>query len=170
MVTPSAKANPPPTLYTLSSLKHLTRTQLAPKVLAASTDPSSLAIVDVRDSDYIGGHITGALNFPAANLEWRMPELLRVVKDKKLVVFHCMLSQQRGPGAAIRYLRAREERDRLEREKKAEEQEEGGDKEGEEKVVQQVYVLDGGFMKWQEKYVHDQLIEKCSLTRQIWQR
>jgi rhodanese-related sulfurtransferase len=141
--------------HTLSTLKYLNRTQLAPKVLAAASgDPNSLAIIDVRDSDYLGGHISGAQNFPAGNLEWRMPELLRVTQGKKIVVFHCMLSQQRGPGAALRFLRAREERDRFEAERKKEEEKDGEgteEEEQKEKVVQQVYVLEGGFMKWQEK-------------------
>ena len=65
------------------------------------------------------------------------PELIRTLKDKKQVVFHCALSQQRGPSAALRYMR---ERDRLL---------------GPDNKDQEVLVLDGGFTKWQEKYGED---------------
>lgn len=67
-----------------------------------------------------------------------MPELLRTLKDKEKVVFHCALSQQRGPSAALRYLR---ERERV-----------FGP---EESQKQEVYVLDGGFVLWQEAYGKD---------------
>lgn len=73
-------------------------------------------------------------------------------------MFHCALSQQRGPGAALRYLR---EKERLGGEKKAEgdgekgeEKREGEGQEGEGKG-QRVYVLKGGFTEWQEKYGED---------------
>ena len=69
------------------------------------------------------------------------------MKDKKEVVFHCALSQQRGPSAALRYIR---ERNRL--------LGIGGDDSGKdgkhsEESKQTVYILEGGFVKWQEKYV-----------------
>lgn len=76
-----------------------------------------------------------------------MPELVRTLADKETVVFHCALSQQRGPKAALRYLR---ERERLGGEKKAEVVEGKEGKEGVKVKGQTVYVLDGGFAKWQE--------------------
>ena len=39
--------------------------------------------------------------------EW-LPTLLRQLEDTKTVVFHCALSKQRGPSAALRYIRERE--------------------------------------------------------------
>lgn len=71
-------------------------------------------------------------------------------------MFHCALSQERGPRAAVRYLRERERvelgKTVLEGEGKGVVKETRGDEEdGEEKVEQQVYVLEGGFVKWQEK-------------------
>lgn len=39
-----------------------------------------------------------------------LPTLVRQLRDKDTVIFHCALSQQRGPNAALRYLR---ERDRI---------------------------------------------------------
>jgi Cdc25 family phosphatase len=108
---------------------------------------SPIAIIDVRDSDHIGGHIAGSRHVPSNTLDYRLPELLRELKEKKTVVFHCALSQQRGPSAALRYLRERRRMEEREREglggKKEGEKEEGG--------RQEVLVLEGGFVKWQEK-------------------
>jgi Cdc25 family phosphatase len=67
-----------------------------------------------------------------------MPELIRTLKDKKMVIFHCALSQQRGPSSALRYAREREAA--------------LGAEEGQK---QQVFVLDGGFVEWQQKYGND---------------
>jgi rhodanese-related sulfurtransferase len=101
---------------------------------SSTTTQSTLAIIDVRDSDYIGGHIVSSTNIPSSTLDYRIPELIRTLRDKEVVVFHCALSQQRGPSAALRYLR---EKERL-----------GDGKDGKKK--QEVFVLDGGFVKWQE--------------------
>lgn len=70
--------------------------------------------------------------------------MVRTLKDKDVVVFHCTLSQQRGPSSALRYLR---ERDRLAGKGEVEARQDGG--KVEEK--QEVAVLEGGFVKWQEK-------------------
>jgi rhodanese-related sulfurtransferase len=117
-------------LHTISTLSFITRESLASLVRSKSP---SLAVIDVRDSDYIGGHIAGCQNVPVNTHDYRIPELVRTLKDKDVVVFHCALSQQRGPSSALRYLR---EKERLE----------GVGKEGGQKV----YVLEGGFVKWQE--------------------
>lgn len=89
--------------------------------------------------------------------------------DKEIVVFHCSLSQQRGPGAALKYLRERDggvtkeggdkdgkEDGELEKAGKGEEdgvENKDGGGVGNRKKKQEVYVLDGGFVKWQEVYV-----------------
>ncbi|KAK7610705.1 Rhodanese-like domain-containing protein [Phyllosticta paracitricarpa] len=122
---------------------------------ASTTTPSttpSLAIIDVRDSDYIGGHIRGCTNVPAHSLDWRAPELVRSLRDVPLVVFHCALSQQRGPGAALRYLR---ERERLNGQQQQQQQQ------------QEVKVLEGGFVRWQEKYGTDESVTE-GYVEDIW--
>lgn len=119
--------------YTIANLPRINRDQLAEKVRSKSP---GLAIIDVRDNDYIGGHILGCQNVPTNTHDYRMPELVRTLKDKDTVVFHCVLSQQRGPSSALKYLR---ERERL------------GEEGLEEK--QKVYVLEGGFQMWQDKLV-----------------
>lgn len=80
---------------------------------------------------------------------------------KDIVVFHCSLSQQRGPGAALKYLGEREGGDKdgkggvKDGEDDNEKAEKGkGQQAGKGKKEQEVYVLDGGFVKWQEEYVY----------------
>lgn len=127
--------------YTIANLPRISREQLAGLVRAKSP---SLAVIDVRDSDYIGGHILNCQNVPVHQHDYRMPELVRTLKDKDTVVFHCALSQQRGPSSALRYLR---EKERMEGTKGEEETKDGR---GVEAAGQKVYVLEGGFVKWQE--------------------
>jgi rhodanese-related sulfurtransferase len=149
----------------IATLPRMSRDVLA-SLLSASS-PSAPTVVDVRDagiviirpatssmgfgaslnvlranarncSDHVGGHIHSSKWVPSSTLDHRLPELVRELKDKKKVVFHCALSRERGPSAALRYMR---ERERV-----------FGD---EESNKQAVFVLDGGFVKWQEKYGND---------------
>jgi rhodanese-related sulfurtransferase len=136
------------TEFNINTLPRISRESLAS--LLKEQHPS-LAVIDVRDNDYIGGHIAGGTNVPSDTHDYKMPELVRTLQDKETVVFHCALSQQRGPKAALRYLR---EKERMSGKEKAEEKTEVVEgKEGKEGVKvkgQTVYVLDGGFVKWQE--------------------
>lgn len=104
---------------------------------------TGITVIDVRDSDYVGGHIVGCLHVPTQTLDYRMPELVRTLRDQDTVVFHCSLSQQRGPGSALRYLR---ERAAMANGGKVGERQDGRTVEEAQKVV----VLDGGFSKWQQ--------------------
>lgn len=90
---------------------------------------------------------------PSNTHDFKMPELVRTLADKEIVVFHCALSQQRGPKAALRYLRERERMGGKEEKAEQKEAEVVEGKDGEEGIKvkgQTVYVLDGGFAKWQE--------------------
>jgi len=115
-------------------------------------DDNKLAIVDVRDSDHVGGHIITSTWIPSSTLDFRIRELVRTLRDKDTVVFHCALSQQRGPAAALRYAR---ERERLL----------GADEV--QKSTQRIYVLDGGFVKWQEIYGPDERLTEA-WAEDIW--
>jgi rhodanese-related sulfurtransferase len=79
-----------------------------------------------------------------------MPELVRTLKDTEKVVFHCALSQQRGPSAALRYAREREHAYGPEEFKK-----------------QEIFILEGGFVKWQEKYGRDKKLTEA-FAADIW--
>jgi rhodanese-related sulfurtransferase len=139
-------------LITISSLTQMSRESLAELIL--STPPPSLAIVDVRDSDHVGGHIKGSTWIPSNTLDFRLPELLRTLKDKDQVIFHCALSQQRGPSAALKYARGREELA-------------GKLFGGGEKKNQEVCVLVGGFSMWQAKYGEDERLTE-GYVKDIW--
>lgn len=140
--------------------------------------------------DHIGGHIRHSIHAPSHTLDHKIPELVRKLKNKETVVFHCALSQQRGPSAALKYIR---ERDRLlglganlqagsgiaevlkknkedmHAEKGDEEAEKDGDWEDveEEKKEQKVYVLDRGFVGWQERFGEDSRLTE-GYRKEIW--
>ncbi|EED18527.1 conserved hypothetical protein [Talaromyces stipitatus ATCC 10500] len=122
---------------TIATLPRMSRDVLSSLLLSTST-PSKLAIIDVRDSDHVGGHIHTSTWVPSSTLDYRIPELVRTLKDKEKVIFHCALSQQRGPSAALRYVRERERTLGVEESKK-----------------QEIYILEGGFVQWQEKFGND---------------
>lgn len=110
-------------------------------------EPYNLTII----ADHVGGHIYSSTWVPSSSLDHRMPELVRTLADKEKVVFHCALSQQRGPSAALRYARERESALGVEESKK-----------------QDVYVLEGGFVQWQEKYGKDTRLTEA-YAEDIWQ-
>ena len=90
-------------------------------------------------------------------METLLPTLCRRVKDTKTVVFHCMLSQQRGPSAALKYLR---ERDEILK---------GLGETGPLDGPQEVYVLDRGFQGWQEKYGEDERLTE-GYVKDLWEQ
>ncbi|PWY64277.1 Rhodanese-like protein [Aspergillus heteromorphus CBS 117.55] len=140
---------------TVATLPRISRDALSALLLTTlsssttTTTPSTLAIIDVRDSDHVGGHITTSTWIPSSSLDYRLPELIRTLQDKEKVVFHCALSQQRGPSAALRYARERERVLGVDAEK------------------QEVYVLEGGFVQWQEKYGKDGRLTR-DYAEDIW--
>lgn len=84
-----------------------------------------------------------------------MPTLVRKLKDKRTVIFHCALSQQRGPSAALKYLR---EKDGLLKSL------------GEESAGsgQEVFVLDRGFVGWQQVYGDDERLTEA-YVKDLWE-
>lgn len=171
-------------LITLSDLTYISREDLSTRLLSPSPS-NSIAIIDVRDSDHIGGHIKGSTWVPSSQLDYKTPELVRTLKNKDTVVFHCALSQQRGPSAALRYLRekrrldpegvveskgsVREGKERDEEDNSEGKQDKGDETEGSKgKKVQKVVVLDGGFTKWQEKFGEDERLTD-GYQKDIWE-
>lgn len=156
----------------LANLQYIDRETLAQKFEDSQALPLNTAVIDVRDGDHVGGHIRGSTWFPSSQLDYRAPELVRTLKDKEVVVFHCALSQQRGPSAALRYLREKERLDpSANLESKGEVKEEGVGKSSEEATEgkkQRVYVLKGGFTEWQEKYGEDSKLTE-GYQKDIWE-
>ena len=123
-------------ISTMSLPSYMTKETLADLLGAPSA--GAVAVIDVRDDDYVGGHIKGAQNVPSSTLDYRMPELVRTLKGKEKIIFHCALSQQRGPAAARMYLREKD---------KAITRDE--DQHAGSSGKQEVFILEGGFTQWQ---------------------
>lgn len=154
----------------IANLQRITAKSLSDLILAEadSSDPS-YAIVDVREDDHIGGHIKGSINVPSRTIDAMMPTLLRKLEGKQTVVFHCALSQQRGPSAALRYLRE-VERLKPERSLSSSEVEVEGAADAKQKAEdrgQKVYVLDLGFVGWQELYGEDERLT-TGFRKEVW--
>ena len=157
------------TPITLSSLQYTTSTSLA-HVLLEPSERAKIAIIDVRDDDHIGGNIVGSQWIPSDKLDVRMPELIRTLKDKESVVFHCMLSQQRGPRAALKYARAKQRAEQREAEEAPEavKSEVRSGEEKEQSPKQEVCVLEGGFGSWQARFGKDSRLT-VDYQPEIWQ-
>ncbi|WWD01128.1 hypothetical protein V866_008067 [Kwoniella sp. B9012] len=101
------------------------------------------AVVDVRDSDFVGGNIVSALNYPSDTFHATVDELVKKLQNVPKVIFHCALSQARGPKAARIYAETRSHAH------------------PEPAIQQEIFVLRDGFSGFQSKYRHDpELIEK----------
>mmetsp|Transcript_3426 Transcript_3426/g.10403 ORF Transcript_3426/g.10403 Transcript_3426/m.10403 type:complete len:136 (-) Transcript_3426:2568-2975(-) len=79
------------------SVSRVTAAELAQLLRA---EPRKVTIIDVRDSDFEGGNIAGAHNIPRDRFKYTVDEQVEKFKDDHHVVFHCMLSQVRGPYCA----------------------------------------------------------------------
>ncbi|XP_042504606.1 dual specificity phosphatase Cdc25-like [Macadamia integrifolia] len=90
-----------------------------------------IAIVDVRDDERsYDGHIAGSLHYASDTFSEKIPNLIQEVKGKDTLVFHCALSQVRGPSCARRLV------DYL-------------TKTGEDVGLKNVLVLERGFNGWE---------------------
>ena len=144
-------------METIATLKRISADELSG--MLQSERASDVAVVDVRDDDHVGGHIRSSIHVPSSSLDHRLPGLVRNLAGKDAVVFHCALSQQRGPSAALRYMR---ERDSKIKKGEIGMPAEANDMNAEDGSIhatstsrkeQEVYVLDKGFVGWQGKWV-----------------
>ncbi|KAI0269795.1 Rhodanese-like domain-containing protein [Gloeopeniophorella convolvens] len=108
-------------------------------------------VVDVRDDDYVGGNIIGAHNSPSERFHEKVDALVRETTHVPQVIFHCALSQSRGPTAARLYNARRNVL-----------QEQGKDDDHE------VLILRGGFSQFQAKFKDDpKLVE--NYNKNFWE-
>ncbi|KAK3847828.1 MAG: Rhodanese-like domain-containing protein [Linnemannia gamsii] len=108
----------------------------------------------VPGKDYLivdGGHIRGSVNIPSHDLPERLPTLIEEYKQVPQLIFHCALSQVRGPKAANRWAEALAARDETELATEAAAVEAAK----KSPLTQQVNVLRGGFGEWQRKHKDD---------------
>jgi Cdc25 family phosphatase len=123
--------------------------------------PPNPSLTHVRHADHIGGHILNSTHQPSTTFSESLPELVKDCEDANIVVFHCALSQQRGPTAARAYARARTAKDASTKasappeEEPPQAAEDSNDKTTDKKRPQEVYVLERGFVGWQEVYGND---------------
>ncbi|KAJ2887807.1 Cdc25 phosphatase Ibp1 [Coemansia asiatica] len=83
---------------------YLSADDLAKLIRDSSKIPGiDYVVVDVRNEDYRGGHIKGSINVPAHELHLKVPALAKKYEKVPLVIFHCALSQVRGPKSARIY-------------------------------------------------------------------
>lgn len=60
-----------------------------------------VAIIDVRDEERIcDAHIAGSHHYASDGFAERLPEIAEATRGKETLVFHCALSQVRGPSCA----------------------------------------------------------------------
>ncbi|KAJ7797680.1 Rhodanese-like domain-containing protein [Mycena olivaceomarginata] len=123
-------------------MKYISADELANIIRSDKVPNRDYLVVDVRDDDYAGGNIKNAVNMPSR-------EFLTGV-DNLVMVFHCALSQMRGPKAARIYEETRNNSNLAQ------------DK------PQEIYVLSHGFTNFQSKYKDDPaLVEKWD--KEVWE-
>jgi rhodanese-related sulfurtransferase len=150
---------------TISDITRVSPQTLSSLILSENTS-SSVAIIDVRDSDHIGGHIKSSTWVPSNELDARIPELIRLHGDKDKIVFHCTLSQQRGPSAALKFARALSDK----QQKEGKEKNKSGEGPGSIDAGKEpeVCVLEGGFGVWQAKYGEDERLTE-GFVKDLWE-
>mmetsp|Transcript_5193 Transcript_5193/g.15277 ORF Transcript_5193/g.15277 Transcript_5193/m.15277 type:complete len:254 (-) Transcript_5193:281-1042(-) len=69
--------------------------------LAGRLGDDDIQVIDVRDNDFVGGHIRGARHYPSEDFEpWIKVLAEEFAKSRTILVFHCMYSRVRGPRCA----------------------------------------------------------------------
>ncbi|KIO29250.1 hypothetical protein M407DRAFT_242702 [Tulasnella calospora MUT 4182] len=141
--------------------RYITSKELAELIKSGKEPCKDYVVIDVRDEDFAGGNIVNCLPSPSQTFEDALDSLLKDTKDVPKVIFHCALSQQRGPWAALRYARRRKADAEVTTGTDAAKAEPQKDK-------QEIFVLEGGFTKFQQDFKDDpQLVEKWD--KEIWE-
>ncbi|KAF8799027.1 Rhodanese-like protein [Phlegmacium glaucopus] len=123
-------------------LRYMDGDELAVLIKSGRVPRKDFLVVDVRDDDYAGGNIKGCLNQPSRDFLMTVDGLVKQTKEVPIVIFHCALSQVRGPKAARIYAETRQ--NILQ----------GNDKR------QDIVILRDGFAQFQAKYRNDpELVE-----------
>ncbi|KAJ7132939.1 Rhodanese-like domain-containing protein [Mycena filopes] len=116
-------------------MKYISGDELAKLIKSDKVASRDYLVIDVRDDDYAGGNIKSALNLPSREFQMGVYDLVHKTADVKTIVFHCALSQMRGPKAARIYEETRSNLNLA--------------------GAQEVYVLRDGFTDFQRKFKDD---------------
>lgn len=73
-------------------VQHISPQQLKALIKSKSND---FLVVDVRDDDYRGGNIKGAINIPSEKFLLKLHQLIDDTQKVSKIIFHCAYSQQR---------------------------------------------------------------------------
>ncbi|PWN18553.1 hypothetical protein BCV69DRAFT_273442 [Microstroma glucosiphilum] len=154
---------PPYRYMTASSLSSILKASPA----TSNVPRKNIAIVDVRDDDFEGGNIVGCINVPSTQMsDERVKELVKDLRDVPTVVFHCSLSQQRGPKAARIYSEARQAALASSQVSPMTSKQSTA---GDEQSGQEIYVLRDGFANFGQVYKGDAtLVEKYDEEAWAW--
>ncbi|KAG8762701.1 hypothetical protein FRC12_008903 [Ceratobasidium sp. 428] len=137
--------------FSSPSFRYISPTELSELIKSDKKPMKDYAVVDVRDDDFIGGNIVGCVRAPSNNYLTTVDGLVTKTKDVPKMIFHCALSQQRGPKAARIYAATR-----------------NGRLGAGETSPQEIYVLRGGFTEFQALFKNDPvLVEKW--RKEVWQ-
>ncbi|PVU97403.1 hypothetical protein BB560_005743, partial [Smittium megazygosporum] len=118
-------------------------------------------IIDVRDNDFLGGNIPGAINIPAYEFESKSNQLAVSYAQVPMMVFHCALSQSRGPKCARIYADALKHTI-------SKTSAEGVNQIAENLQRQEICILSGGFISWYSEYRNDtDMIE--NYVKSLWE-
>ncbi|XP_044483820.1 dual specificity phosphatase Cdc25 [Mangifera indica] len=108
------------------TISYITSSQL----LSLKPRPN-IAVIDVRDDERsYDGHITGSLHYASSNFTDNISNLIQQVKGKDTLVFHCALSQVRGPTCARRLANYLDEK-------------------VEDTGIKNIFILERGFNGWE---------------------
>lgn len=150
--------------FTVADIKYLSDSSLKTWILQGHTNlGSKFQVIDVRDSDYAGGHIINSLHLESTKIKNNPDEIFHNLlsrlreKNQNTVIFHCMLSQQRGPSSAMRFMRYLNERLNISNDL------------NEKQFIENmnIYVLRGGFGKWQQEYGEDSQLTE-NYAKDVW--
>jgi len=129
--------------------QYIDGTELAEIIKSEKKPGLDYVVVDVRDHDFLGGNIVGCLRAPSAQFQENLDDLVEKTNKIPKVIFHCALSQERGPKAARMYAERCVTSDDAER------------------MVPEVLVLRGGFTQFQAAFKDDpKLVEKW--RKEVW--
>ena len=137
--------------FTQPLVRYMSPKELSELMKSDKKPLKDYAVVDVRDDDFLGGNIVGCVRAPSSNYLTTVDDLISKTKDVPKMVFHCALSQQRGPKAARVYAETRNNK-----------------LNPGETSTQEIYVLSGGFTEFQQLFKDDPvLVEKW--RKEVWE-
>lgn len=140
--------------------RYITGKELAELIKSGKEPLKDYVVVDVRDHDFEGGNIVSCMRSPSEKFEEDLDGLVEKTKDVPRVIFHCTLSQQRGPKAALTYAKRRQAEKVAATDPDAPQPEQPQDE-------QEILVLRGGFAEFQSAFKNDPLlVEKW--RKEVW--